>query len=100
MRTTRDRICYAVSFEIIDLALVTQLGVWAFGRPVHAVRLVRGSTQKTGPIRVLHAVPFEGGLLIVLLPVIAWYLGIGLWQDFLMDVSSALFYLGYAFVFN
>ena len=43
---------------------------------------------------------FEGGLLIVLLPFIAWYLGIGLLEAFYLDVSFTLFYLVYTFVFN
>lgn len=126
MRTTGDRIRHAISFEIIGLAIVIPGGAWAFGMPVHDIGLVgiasatiatiwnyvynlsfdrilqrlRGSTLKTAPIRVLHAALFEGGLLVILLPLIAWYLGIGLWQAFLMDVSFALFYMGYAFVFN
>ncbi|MEQ9476658.1 chlorhexidine efflux transporter, partial [Marinovum algicola] len=33
-------------------------------------------------------------------PFIAWYLGISLWQAFVMDVSFALFYMVYAFGFN
>jgi uncharacterized membrane protein len=61
---------------------------------------LRGGTRKTTLIRVLHAVMLEVGLLFVLLPLFAWYLGISLWQAFLMDVSFALFYIGYAFVFN
>lgn len=126
MRTTRDRIRHAVSFEIIGLILVTPLGAWAFGMPMHDIGIVafvsatiatlwnylynlgfdrimqrvRGSTKKTGPIRVLHAVLFEAGLLVALMPLIAWYLGIGLWEAFVMDVAFALFYMGYAFVFN
>jgi len=126
MRTTRDRIRHAISFEIIGLLLVTPLGAWAFAEPMHDIGViglasatiatlwnyaynlgfdrvmqrVRKSTAKTGPIRLVHAVLFEAGLLIVLLPGIAWYLGIGLWQAFLMDVSFALFYMGYALAFN
>ncbi len=126
MRTTCDRIRHAISFEIIGLALVTPLGAWAFSMPMHDIGVVgfvsatiatlwnyvynlgfdhlmqraRGGMQKTGPIRVLHALLFEGGLLIALLPLIAWYLDVSLWQAFLMDVSFALFYMGYAFLFN
>ena len=66
----------------------------------HIMQRVRGSTRKSTLIRALHAVMFEVGLLFVLLPLFAWYLGISLWQAFLMDVSFALFYMGYAFVFN
>ena len=43
---------------------------------------------------------FEIGLLFVLMPFIAWYLSISLMEAFLIDVSFALFYLIYAFVFN
>lgn len=126
MRTTRDRIRHAISFEIIGLAIVTPLGAWAFGKPMHDIGVigiigatiatiwnyiynigfdrimqrVRGSTLKTTPIRMAHAFLFEAGLLIVLLPPIAWYLDLSVWQAFLMDVSFALFYLVYAFVFN
>lgn len=126
MRTTRDRIRHAISFELIGLALVTPLGAWAFGMPVADIGVVgvgaatlatlwnylynlgfdalmqrlTGGTRKSVPVRILHAVLFEAGLLVVLMPLIAWYLGISLLQAFLMDVSFALFYLLYAFAFN
>lgn len=126
MRTTRDRIRHAISFELIGLALITPLGAWAFGMPVADIGVVgvgaatlatiwnyvynlgfdtvmqrlTGGTQKSIAVWVLHTILFEVGLLIALMPLIAWYLGISLWQAFLMDVSFALFYMGYAFVFN
>jgi uncharacterized membrane protein len=126
MRSTSDRIRHAVSFEILALFLVTPLGAWVFALPItdigvvsigsatiamlwnyvynigfdHAMQRLAGSTYKTVPIRVLHAVLFEAGLLFVLAPFIAWYLGVGLWHAVVMDVSFSLFYLVYAFVFN
>lgn len=126
MRSTSDRIRHAVSFEIIGLALITPLGAFAFGMPVadigvvgvasatiatgwnylynlgfdHVMQRLTGSTQKSLAVRVLHSVLFEGGLLLALLPLIAWYLGVSMLQAFMMDVSFALFYLVYAFVFN
>lgn len=126
MRTTRDRIRHAISFEVIGLLLITPLGALAFDKPMedigvvafvsatiatgwnylynlifdHALLRLRGAVQKTVPIRVVHAILFEAGLLLVLLPFIAWYLGVSLLEAFLMDVSFAVFYLGYAFVFN
>lgn len=126
MRTTSDRIRHAISFEVIGLLLVTPLGALAFDKPIadigvvafvsatiatgwnylynllfdHALLRLRGTVLKTVPIRVVHAVFFEAGLLLVLLPFISWYLGVSLVEAFLMDVSFAVFYLGYAFVFN
>ncbi len=64
------------------------------------LRRYTGTTLKTVPMRIIHAILFEVGLLMVLMPFIAWYLGISLWQAFVMDVAFALFYLVYAFVFN
>ncbi|CCM78007.1 PACE efflux transporter [Rhizobium mesoamericanum] len=126
MRKAADRIRHAISFELIGLALVTPLGAVGFGMPVadigviglvgatvatvwnyiynlgfdHLMRRLTGGTQKSAAIRVLHAVIFEIGLLLALLPVIAWYLGISIPQALMMDVSFALFYMVYAFVFN
>ena len=59
-----------------------------------------GTTLKSMRLRIAHAVLFELGLLIVLMPFIAWYLGITLIHALIMDISFALFYMGYAFVFN
>ncbi|WP_454286126.1 PACE efflux transporter [Rhizobium arsenicireducens] len=126
MRTTSDRIRHAVSFEILALFLVTPLGAWVFSLPLadigligvgsatiamlwnyvyniafdRAMQRLAGGTLKTVPIRVLHAVLFEAGLLLVLAPFIAWYLGVGLWHAVVMDVAFALFYMVYAFAFN
>jgi uncharacterized membrane protein len=126
MRSVSDRIRHAISFEIIGLAIITPLGALAFGMPIadigivgiasatvatawnylynlgfdHAMQRMTGGTQKSMAMRVLHAVLFEGGLLVALLPLIAWYLGVSLMQAFLMDVSFAAFYLIYAFAFN
>lgn len=126
MRTTFDRIRHAVSFEVIALTIVIPAGAVLFDKPItdigmvslisatiatawnylynlifdHAMLRLRGGVQKTLGVRIVHALLFEGGLLVVLLPFIAWYLAISLVQAFVMDVSFAAFYLVYAFVFN
>jgi uncharacterized membrane protein len=126
MRSTRDRVRHAISFELGGLALVSPLGAWAFDLPMADITVVRmacaiiatiwtyvynlafdtllqrmmGGLGKSIPIRVLHAVVFEAGLLAMLTPLMAWYLGISLLQAFLMDVVFALLYVLYAFVFN
>ncbi|MBQ5460048.1 MAG: PACE efflux transporter [Rhodocyclaceae bacterium] len=49
--------------------------------------------------RVAHAIGFEGGLALMLVPFMAWWLGITLWQALLLDVGLLLFFLAYTFVF-
>lgn len=126
MRTTKDRIRHVILFEIIGLALVTPLGMWVFDMQAHAVSTVAiagsalamglnyafnlafdrallrltGSVRKSLRHRVLHAVLFEAALLGILMPFIAWFLNVGLWEALVMDMGLAGFYLVYAFCFN
>ena len=58
---------------------------------------VKGRSVKR---RVAHAVIFEAGLVLMLVPLIAWWLGIGLWQALVMDMALVVFFLIYTFVFN
>lgn len=50
--------------------------------------------------RIAHALGFEGGLAALLVPLIAWWLDIGLWQALLLDLGLLVFFLGYTFAFN
>ncbi|WP_234266588.1 PACE efflux transporter [Hydrogenophaga sp. NFH-34] len=50
--------------------------------------------------RVAHAVGFEGGLVLTLVPLFAWWFGITLWQAFLLEAWLIVFFLIYTFVFN
>ena len=49
--------------------------------------------------RVAHAIGFEGGLLLFLVPFFAWWLGVSLWQALVLDIGFLLFFLVYNFVF-
>lgn len=126
MRSTGDRIRHAILFEFFGLLLVTPLGTVIFGLPMSDVGVIAlggatlammwnyiynlsfdiilnkltGSTLKAVWVRGLHAVLFEAGLLILLLPFIAYYLGISMWAAFVMDIYYALFFVIFAFCFN
>jgi uncharacterized membrane protein len=126
MRTFRDRVRHALSFEAVALAIFIPGSAAVFGQPLEhmgvigivsatvatfwnfvfnmgfdrAMLRLRGSTRKTLAIRVAHTFLFEAGLVAMLIPMIAWYLGIGLWQALLMDVAIVVFYLVYGFLFN
>ena len=69
---------------------------WAFER-WEARQPVRGRSVAR---RVAHAIGFEGGLLLWLVPFIAWWLGVSLWQALLLDVGLLVFFLIYTFVFT
>ena len=126
MRSAFDRLRHAISFEVIALILVIPAGAILFNVPLHdfgvvgivsatlatlwnlgynvlfdlALQRLTGTTLKSRIVRVLHGLVFEAGLLMVLLPFIAWYLGISLWDAFVLDIALAAFYLVYSYVFN
>lgn len=126
MRTFRDRVRHALLFEAVALAIFIPGSAAVFDQPVQhmgvigiasatvatvwnfvfnagfdrAMLRVRGSVHKTMAIRVAHTFLFEAGLVAMLIPMIAWYLGIGLWAALLMDMAIVMFYLAYGFLFN
>ncbi|HQQ70104.1 MAG TPA: PACE efflux transporter [Alicycliphilus sp.] len=50
--------------------------------------------------RVVHAIGFEGGLALVLIPLMAWWFGVSLWQATVMEAGLLLFFLVYTYAFN
>tara|TARA_R110002124_G_scaffold149220_1_gene315224 strand:- start:391613 stop:392035 length:423 start_codon:yes stop_codon:yes gene_type:complete len=126
MRSKKERLYQALSFEIIALFFAIPMGVFFFKMSISDIGIltvigatlatiwvyiynrafdtvlkkITGQIQKTIKLRVLHAILFEAGLLIVLLPIIAWYLKISLMEALIMDLAFIAFYLVYAFVFN
>lgn len=126
MRTTFDRIRQAVSFEVVGLVIVTPLFAWIFDHPFseigimaligataatawnyiynlgfdHALTRWRGNAHKTLVLRILHALGFEASLLVLLLPVFAWWLDISLIEALLIDLAFAAFFMVYTFIFT
>jgi len=50
--------------------------------------------------RAAHAVGFEGGLALLLLPLVAWWLGITLLEALLLDAGLLAFFLVYTYGFT
>lgn len=50
--------------------------------------------------RMGHALCFEGGLILMTVPMIAWWLNLGWWQALITDLGLVAFFLIYAFCFN
>ena len=123
-----DRLRQVALFELGGLLFITPPFAWLSGVPVReSVGLLAvlaliaavwngafntlfdrleghltGRTADRRPwwLRVAHAVLFEGILLLLTLPVIALWTGMGWWPALVADIGLALAYTGYAFVFN
>ncbi|MCZ2408045.1 MAG: PACE efflux transporter [Burkholderiales bacterium] len=121
----RRRVVYVSIYELIAIAVVTwglagytgqgleHSGIMAVASSAVAIawnvlfntlferwearQHVRGRSLRR---RVAHAVGFEGGLVVTLVPMFAWWFGISLWEALVMDLGLIAFFLCYTFVFN
>lgn len=50
--------------------------------------------------RVAHALGFEGGLVLLTVPLFMWWLDLGWWAALVADLSLVVFFLVYTYVFN
>lgn len=128
LRSFPDRIRQITLFEVGGLALITPPFAWASGVPVSesigllallaliaaiwngcyntcfdwADGRLSGRTADRRPVRLraLHAVGFECGLLLMSLPVIMWWTGMGFVEALIADLALASAYVAYAFGFN
>lgn len=60
----------------------------------------QASRARTPKRRILHAVGFQLTLVVYLIPLIAWWMGITLWQALLLDMALIVIIPCYTFVFN
>lgn len=66
-----------------------------FERVVDRVRLTR-----TFAVRAAHALMFESGLLLVAVPLAAWWLDTSLVNALMLDLGFLLFFLPYTLIYN
>ena len=128
LRSPFDRVRQVVFFELGGLLLITPPFVWASGVPAmdslamlalialiaalwNAVYntlfdwvegRVTGRTADHRPygLRIAHALGFEGGLVLITLPIVMAWTGMGWLEALLADIGLAIAYALYAFVFN
>jgi uncharacterized membrane protein len=62
-----------------------------------ARQATRGRSWKR---RAAHAIGFEGGLVLVLVPLFAWWLDISLWEALVLDIGLLAFFMAYTYIFS
>jgi uncharacterized membrane protein len=125
-RPRTRRIVQAVLFEIGGLAVVTPTLTWAFGSSGPSSLLLAlvlsgtalawnyafntvyerweaAQTVRRGrPLsrRLVHGLGFEGGMLLLTVPLIAAWLDIGWLQALLADIGLSVFFMVYTVIFT
>ncbi len=128
LRSLPDRVRQVALFELGGLLLITPPFAWASGVPLResigllaVLALIAavwnglyntvfdwfegrltGRTADRRPLRlrVLHALGFEGGLLLMTLPVLVLWTGLGWVEALVADIGLAIAYTLYALGFN
>ncbi|WP_085656016.1 multidrug/biocide efflux PACE transporter [Pseudomonas sp. B11(2017)] len=123
-KSITERICQAIGFEVLAILICTPLLAWIMGKPLLDMGVVtvvvavlalvwnvvfngafdrvlkRLRIRHNAWVRVVHALLFEGGLVLLGVPLIAWWLSMSLWQAFLLDIGVLLFFLPYTYVYH
>ncbi len=123
-RSPAERLLHALTYEAVAICLCTPALAWALGRPLLQLGVLtlmfaaiamlwnisftwlfdhaqqRLGFRRSFGVRCVHAALFELGLVLLLVPLAAWWLGVGLWQALLLDFGLILFFLPYTLVFN
>jgi uncharacterized membrane protein len=125
MTPTRRKIVFAISFETLGtlvasayLALVSEASLasslalsiltatialcWSFAfnglfETWEARQATRGRSFRR---RTAHAVLFEGGLVLICIPVMAWWLAVGLWEAAAYEAGLIGLFMIYTYLFT
>ncbi|WP_426233865.1 multidrug/biocide efflux PACE transporter [Pseudomonas sp. TWP3-2] len=123
-KSITERIFQAIGFELLAILICTPLLAWIMDKPLLDMGLVtlliaalalawnvvfngffdralkRMNVEHNAWVRVVHALLFEGGLIVMGVPLIAWWLSVSVWQAFLLDIGVLLFFLPYTYVYH
>lgn len=123
-KSIKERFFHALGFEVLAIAICAPLGAWLLGYSLGHMGVLtlmisliamtwnmvfnalfdraqrRIGFERKVLARLLHSLLFEVGLILAVVPLAAWWLNIGLWEAFVLDIGIALFFLPYSFAFN
>lgn len=119
------RVVYVAAYEFFAVATVGVVLSWLLGKPIldtgsfaimtsliavawnyvyttgfefwEARQAVKGRSKRR---RAAHAIGFEAGLMAIFIPFMSWWLGIPLLDAAVYQISFALYFLCYTYLFN
>ncbi|RKG35488.1 AceI family chlorhexidine efflux PACE transporter [Acinetobacter guerrae] len=124
MLISKRRIIHALSYEVILLVIIAIALSFIFNVPMEvtgslgiamAVTSViwnmvfnhffekfehKHQLKRTIKIRILHAIGFEGGLMLATIPMVAYAMNMSIWQAIVLDFGLTMCILIYTFIFQ
>lgn len=123
-KSIKERALHALLFELVGVVLFAPALAWVLGQSlgkmgamtvmISTVAMLWNMLFNAGfdrlrgrlgfamglKTRALHAVAFETGLILAVVPLAAWWLSISLWQAFVLDIGLLMVFLPYTLLFN
>lgn len=123
-KTLSERIVHALGFEFFALLLCAPTIALVMDKPLLSAGALtlfisvtatlwnmlyntlfdrlqrRAGFKRTVWVRIAHALGFEGGLILAVVPLAAWWLSISLLEAFLMEAGLLIFLLPYTYFYN
>ncbi|MPW43019.1 chlorhexidine efflux PACE transporter AceI [Acinetobacter guerrae] len=124
MLISKRRIIHALSYEVILLVIIAIALSFIFNVPMEvtgslgiamAVTSViwnmvfnhffekfehKHQLKRTIKVRILHAIGFEGGLMLATIPMVAYAMNMSIWQAIVLDFGLTMCILIYTFIFQ
>jgi uncharacterized membrane protein len=124
MLISRRRLIHAISYEVILLVIIAIALSFIFSMPLEVTGILgvimavisviwnmifnhyfekiehKHQWKRTIPVRILHAVGFEGGLMLVTIPIIAYMMKMSFIDALILDFGLTMCILVYTFIFQ
>ena len=124
MLISRRRLIHAVSYEVILLVIIAIALSFIFSMPLEVTGILgvimaiisviwnmifnhyfekvehKYQCKRTIPVRILHAVGFEGGLMLATIPIIAYMMKMSFIDALILDFGLTMCILVYTFIFQ
>lgn len=123
-RSLKERIFHAITFEFFAIVFTMLIGIFILNKPVGSMGILSVLISVTAlllnivfnwlfdrvfpfvngdrpvKIRMLHAIGFEGTLVLFTVPMIAFFLKVTLIDAFMIEIGFLIFFLFYTYIYN
>ncbi|MGL4675108.1 MAG: PACE efflux transporter, partial [Wohlfahrtiimonas sp.] len=123
-RSVKERIFHAFTFEFFAIVFTMLIGIFLLNKPIDAMGVLSVLISVTAlllnivfnwlfdrffpfvngdrpvKIRMLHAIGFEGTLVLFTVPMIAFFLKVSFVEAFMIEIGFLVFFLFYTYIYN
>lgn len=123
-RSVKERIFHACTFEFFAIVFTMLIGVFLLNKPIASIGVLSVLISFTAlllnivfnwlfdrffpfvngdrpvKIRMLHAIGFEGTLVLFTVPMIAFFLKVSFVEAFMIEIGFLIFFLFYTYIYN